>query len=231
MIRAYRSSTPFNSPVLTYTKSKEGLSASQLDSLLHVKTLSFQFGEEVYEAEERLFFKMLAKQIMQGYHLALVLAEKMPQPASKSRSYKKLLYPHRQALGAAKLFEAETLLAEGCSILYSAVLLGTENLDYACRHLLDSRLAFGLIFGRDTSLSAALRRTALSELIEKTARPHAPLDLNPLLLIAQTVMPDTALLHRSADGVDRTCLHLFYQDEALGELARGIEGVVKMVAG
>lgn len=233
MIKEYQSDTPFNSAVLTYTKRKEEVPAVQLDGLSRVRTLSFQLDEEVYEAEAKLFFKICFQGIMRQYHFALVLMDKKPQLASRSRSYKKLLYPHRQALGAECLLESEVMLPSSkASVLYSAVLLDADNFDYSCDNLLDSRFAFGLVFSKDADLSEAIRRVALDDLIEKHARPHKLLDLNPLLLIDQAVTPNSALLQRSSDGRDRVCLHFFYEDGpvaiGLGRLTRELSEIVKV---
>lgn len=114
----------------------------------------------------------------------------------------------------------------------NAVLLDADNFDYSCDNLLDSRFAFGLVFSKDTDLSEAIRRVALDDLIEKHARPHKLLDLNPLLLIDQAVTPNSALLQRSSDGRDRVCLHFFYEDGpvaiGLGRLTRELSEIVKV---
>lgn len=210
MIELRNSNSVLANNIFTYGIGKEELSHEQLEELSAIKIASFKLDNSVYQAEEKIFFKEFSRELIKNHQALFVFMEKLPKPISKSRSYKKLMYPHRKQVGEGNLFEEEVIVKENQSILVSAVAIDDQNLDYVCDHLIGSLFVFGYVFGKDQEVKAAFDQLSLSSIIKSENYVKGIFDLNILWLIAHVLNDQAAVFMRSTDGKDNSYMNVFY---------------------
>ena len=222
MIKSTDTAHILDNPLMPFTRSKEQLSAAEQAFLSKKRAYHYKFEQDVYSAEQSLFFRMLMKRFVGQFELYFFYVDKIAEQKTKLRSHKKLMYPHKQAIGPSHLHEAEVELDSGKTLLYSIIHLEEANIDYVCKHLIDSRFAFGLVKDKQEEANR-FQGLALTELIQTNPPSSSRIfDLNLLRAIAQLTGPTSSLIHISRDGLDNDYLSLFYENEGHLGLMRGL---------
>jgi hypothetical protein len=214
MIKSIATAQILDNPILPFASRKGHLSDAEKAAVSGKRVFHYKFEEDVYTVEQDLFFKTLMGRFMAASHLYFYYIDKMAEQKSRLRSHKKLLYAHREAIDQANLYEEEVALGQGKTILYSIVRVDKSNVDYVCKHLINSLFSFGLVKDGNQQKDW-LEGLRLTDLLQA----HPPLsselfDVNLLSVIGRFVNNQTSLIRLSRDGLDNDYLSLFYESES-----------------
>lgn len=228
MIKSIRIAQILDNPVMVFTRSKDQLSTAEKEAISKKRAYHYKFEEDVYSFEQRLFFSILMKLFIERFELYFCYLDKIAEPPTKLRSHKKLMHAHKKSIGPGNLYEEEVELDAGKTIMYSIIHLDEANVDYVCKHLVDSRFVFGVV--RDKQEGGDLfRGLALTELIQTNPPSSSNIfDLNLLRAVNQLVNNTSSVISISRDGLNNDYLSLFYENESHLELMKGMKGQFKV---
>lgn len=222
MIKVEQSNKLLSNDILAFTISKEELSILEKSSLEKLSLFSFKFNSEVYSIEKKIFFRQLSELLISQYDLYYFFVEKTAKKRSPIRTYKKMMYPHRNQIGKDFLFEYEIELEKDRTILFSAILVDDSNVDYVCSKLLDSRFSFACLVNKTKNKKSILERILLKNYLIKKKSENSVIDLNILKIAANLVDDKTSIIRRSNDGLDNTYLSVFYQNTSHIEVMKSM---------
>lgn len=227
MIKFFQIDDILDNKKVSFSESKKGLSLEEIENLKRVRLFDFQLSTNSWAGDDdnKFFFRTMLIYLVEKFRVHLYLTERTVKRKSKSRSFKKLLYPYKNNLLSSNIFEEEVSIDEDKTLIYSVVELSIDNFQFVIDNLADSKLAFFRIDTRnlekvDLSISRLIQKTPLKK--------DGLFDFNMLKLLDFVVSDDSSVMNSYMDGLDNCHLRFFFQSESHSEYVRDLSSIFRI---
>jgi hypothetical protein len=222
MIKFFQIDDILDNKKVSFSESKKELSLEEIENLKRVRLFDFQLSASSYVDDNKVFLRTMLINLVEKFRVHLYLTEKTAKRKSKSRSFKKLLYPYKNNLLSSNIFEEEVSVDEDKTLIYSVVELSIDNFQFVIDNLTDSKLAFIRIDTRNLEKVDL----SISRLIQKTPLKKGDLfDFNKLKLLDFIVSDHSSVMNSYMDGLDNYHLRFFFQSQSHSEYVRDLSSI------